>query len=259
MTEMSLHDRGVPPNTRDASAKTHRPSVTKHTGYLGHTLPTDTPPEGDSVTKHTGHLGQGTPAIGHQAHGTPPEGATPRLPTHLPKGTRSPNTPDTSAKTHRPSVTKHTGRFGQDTSATGHQAHGTTPERGHTSATGHQAHGTTPEGATHRPPVTKHTGQLPKGPHIGHRSPRTRDNSRRGHTSATGHQAHGTTPEGSTHRPQRPTHLLEGTRSPNTRDASYRGQCTSAIGHQAHGTPPELATHRPPTPLGLGFESPHRS
>ena len=39
-------------------------------------------------------------------------------------GLRSPHTRETSPKTHQPLVTTHTGNFGQDTSAIGHQAHG---------------------------------------------------------------------------------------------------------------------------------------
>ena len=166
----------------------------------------------DSVTKHTGQFGQDTSATSHQAHGTPPEGATHRPPRHLglghqthgtlwprhightswsghqahvtlrPKhiGHRSPSTRDTSCRVHTSatdtppggdSVTTHTGNFGQDTLAIGHQAHGTprphighrhtsdsvTKHTGHfgqdTSATSHQAHGI-----------------LLKGPHIDHTS-----------------------------------------------------------------------------------------
>ena len=75
------------PSTWDTSAAKHmghlgRQTHGKHTGHLGR-QPHGTLLEGakahrPSVTKHTGHLLKG-----------------PRQPTHLPKGTRSPNTRDT--------------------------------------------------------------------------------------------------------------------------------------------------------------------
>jgi len=70
-----------------------------------------------------------TSAIGHQAHGTPPEGAT------HPEGVAATDTP-----LEGDSVTKHTGlkgpRHTAHTSSSGHQTHGTLRPRhfGHTSA-----------------------------------------------------------------------------------------------------------------------------
>jgi len=134
---------------------------------------------------------------------------------------RSPSTWETSAKTHRPSVTKHTGNFGQDTSAIGHQAHKKlrprhighrspstreTPWRGQgTSAIGHQAHGKLPEGA-------------PSGSEG---------------TSAIGHQAHGKLSEGAPSGSEGISAIVQHT--------GNFGQCTSANGHQAHGKLPEGA------------------
>ena len=125
-----------PPSTRETSAKTHRPSATKCTGNFGQ----DTSAIGHQAheklrPRHIGHRPPSTretSAIGHQAHGE-------LCPRHI--GHRSPSTRETLAKTHRPSVTKHTENFGQDTSAIGHQAHGKLR----------------PRHIVHRPPSTRET------------------------------------------------------------------------------------------------------
>ena len=144
---------------------------------------------------------------------------------------------------HTPdSVPKHTGHFGQDTSAIGHQAHRTPHEASDTPRT-RSPHARETSAKTHRPSVTKHMGHLTKRPtHLG-----------------LGHHMHGKL---------RPRHI--GHRSPSTWDTSRSvrhtsdsvttctgnfGQGTSAIGHQAHGTRPEGATHPPPTHLGLGHQT----
>ena len=125
ITPRSRHHR---PSVRtwETLAKTHRPSV--------------------AATTHTGNFDQGTSTIGHQAHGKV-------WPKHI--GHWSPSTRETSAKTHRPSVST------RETSA-----------------------------KAHRPSVTKHTGHFLKGPlqaakaHRPHplkRSPNTRDNSTKTH------------------------------------------------------------------------------
>jgi len=83
------------PSTWETSAKTHRPSVIKHTGNFGQ----DT----SAICQHTGNFGQDTSAIGHHTHKK-------LRPRHI--GHRSKHTRETSAKAHRPLVTKHMGNFG---------------------------------------------------------------------------------------------------------------------------------------------------
>jgi len=116
-------------NTRETSANAHRPSV--------------------AATKHTGNFGQDTSAIGRsdQSHWK-------LWPMHIGHRLQRPGTRETSAMTHRPSVaaTKHTGNFGQGTSAIGHQTHGTLLEGAPSGSEGTSA--TPPEA------VPKHTGQF---------------------------------------------------------------------------------------------------
>ena len=155
------------------------------------------------------------------------------------------------------SATKHTGNFGQDTSAIGHQAHGKFRPR----HIRHRSPSTRETSAkTHRPSVaaTKHTGNFGQDTSaIGHqahaklRSSATKHMGNFGQdTSAIGHQAHGKL---------RPRHIRH--RSPSTRETSAKahrpsvtkhtgsfGQATSAIGHQAHGKlRPRHIGHRPPS------------
>ena len=118
------------------------------------------------------------------------------------------------------SVTKHTGHFGQGTSAT--------PPQSVTKYTGHVLNGPRHIG---RPPegdsVTKHTGHFLKGPrHIGH----TNDTQR---ATSTG------SPERSEPRAERAGRLghLGHTRSPNTRDTSGQTSRTASnmcIGQRWH-------------------------
>ena len=100
-----------------------------------HTPPRPRVVGGGRGSRRTWH----TSDLGHHTHGK-------LCPRHI--GHRSPHKRETLAKAHRPLVTKHTGSFGQDTSAIGHQAdgklrrarhdHGTprlgTPRPWHTSA-----------------------------------------------------------------------------------------------------------------------------
>ena len=166
VTEMRPSPRGVVSEVcRDRGVtETEGVMVTKHTGNFGQDtsaighqahgkLPEGAKTHRPSATKHTGNFGQDTSAIGHQAHGKLRPSATKYTgklwPRHI--GHRPPSTWETSAKTHRPSATKHTGNFGQDTSAIGHQAH-----------------------RKFQPSATKHTGKL-RPRHIGHRPPSTRE------------------------------------------------------------------------------------
>jgi len=137
-------------------------------------------------------------------------------PRHI--GHRSSSTRETSTKKHRPLVTTHTGNFGQNTSAIGHQAHGKLRPR----HIGHRSNTRETSAKTHRPSVSKHMGNFLKGPrHIGHRSSSTRETSTKKHrplvTTHTGNFGQ------DTHLPLVTKHM------------GNFGQETSAIGHQAHG------------------------
>ena len=156
-------------------------------------------PKGAHRTRHTSETTRAprsrhTSAIGHQAHGKfrpthvghwSPSTWETSAKTHRP----SVSTRETSAKTHRPSITKHTGNFDQDTPASGHQSHGKLRPR-----------------------------------HIGHRSPRHTGNFGQD-TSAIGHQAHGK------RRPRHTENFGQGT--------SATARCASTVSPPATLAPPE--------------------
>jgi len=151
ITPRSRHHR---PSVRtwETLAKTHRPSV--------------------AATTHTGNFDQGTSTIGHQAHGKV-------WPKHI--GHWSPSTRETSAKTHRPSVST------RETSAKAHRPSVTTHRKLRPSHIGHRSPHTQETSAkAHRLSVTKHTGNIGQdtssiGQHTGNFGQ---------DTSATGHHAH---------------------------------------------------------------------
>jgi len=181
-------------------------------------------------------LTESAPPLKRQAHGK-------LRPMHI--GHWSPSTWKASANAHRPLVTKHTGNFGQCTSAIGYQAHGKLRPRhiGHRSAHGklwprhighRSAHGKLwPRHIGHR---SAHGKLRPR--HIGHRSPHTRETSANVHrpsvTKHTGNFLKG------------PMHIGYGQHTGNF------GRDTSAIGHQARGAPHEGSTPLTPRPSRSG-------
>ena len=195
--------------------------------HIGHWSPSTW-----ETSRHIGHRSQRpstgiTSAKPHRPLVTKHTGNFLKGPRHI--GHRSPHTRETLDEAHRPSGTEHTRNFGQDTSAIGQHTGNFVQD---TSAIGHHTHGKLPEGAkAHRPSVTKHTGNFGQctsaiGQHMGIL----------GHDeSAIGHQAHGK---------HRPRHI--GHRSARETSAkTHRPSVTTHTGNFLKGPLQAAKAHRP--------------